>query len=319
MLGDDDGLLRGFLRSMRAVIERFEQPDIVYTNGLLFAYPGVLPGYPDGFLEPYAHGPFFGKAREPFLLDPAMARDLARQSMNFKMLFTFNMQHAIVSRQFIDRLARHGPFFQSPYPDFYAMNVAFLTARRIVVHPQATITVGISPKSFGFYYFNDQERKGVDFLNNLPDAETNRRMGNVILPGLADKTSWLIAMETILANYGKELPLRVGYARYRYLQTLYVYARWVAARRNGDARTPAFLGELEELRRKLAPWERATYLPALRLAALAAYAIPPAVRSRVVNAAFRLIGRTPDVGHRGDGRRYENMLDVFERAGPAGS
>ena len=37
-----------------------------------------------------------------------------------------------ISRRFIDSLADRGPFFQSPYPDFYATNVAFLKARRLL-------------------------------------------------------------------------------------------------------------------------------------------------------------------------------------------
>ena len=318
MLGDDDGLLRGFFRTVHGLIERFHDPDCIYTNGLLFAYPGVMQGHPDGFLEPYSHARFLKDARTPFLLDPAAARALARQSMNFKMLFTYNMQHSVVNRAFIGRLAAKGPFFQSPYPDFYATNVLFLTARSIVVNPLPLVAVGISPKSFGFYYFNDQEKKGVEFLNNLPNVETARRMAHVILPGLSDKTAWLLAMETIKVNYGSEFRLSVGYDRYRYLQVLFVYGRHLSGKRSGDPRVAEYRRELDDLKRKLKPWERALYLPTLRFAALGVQLLPRALRSRLVNGILSLVGKTPQLAPRTTGIRYENALEVYERVDPAG-
>ena len=43
MLGDDDGLLPGYIARMRGLIERFEQPELIHTGALLFTYPGVDP------------------------------------------------------------------------------------------------------------------------------------------------------------------------------------------------------------------------------------------------------------------------------------
>ena len=317
MLGDDDCLLKGFFRAMHALTEEFHGPDCIYTNALLYAYPGVMQGHPDGFLQPYGFAAFFRNAKAPFLLDRETAHGLARKSMNFKMLYTYNMQHSVVSKAFIDSLSPQGAFFQSPYPDFYATNVVFLKARSIVVNPVPLVTVGISPKSFGYYYFNDQEKKGVDFLNNLPDAETARRMEHVILPGLADKTAWLIAMETIKMNYGSELRLRVGYNRYRYLQILYIYRRYIKAKRDRDPNIAVYRRDMEEMNSKLASWEKALYLTALRIAAVGTQIVPRVIRGKLINAMLALIGKTPQLDLKKNEHRYENIIEVFDRVDPS--
>jgi hypothetical protein len=233
--------------------------------------------------------------------------------MNFKMLYTFNMQHSIVSRSFIAGLSHKGSFFQSPYPDFYATNVIMLKAKSIVINPVPLVTVGISPKSFGYYYFNDQEKKGIDFLNNLPDAATARRMEHIILPGLTDKTAWLIAMETIKVNYGRELRLQVGYNRYRYLQILYVYGRYARAVRQKDPRLTEFIQDMAELKRKLAWWEKIFYLNGLRLAAFGTKLIPGKIRQKVINRLLSIIGKTPQINLKKSEQHYDTILDVFEK------
>src|SRR6185436_12678649 len=44
MLGDDDGLLRDYFQSARRLIETFSYPELILTDALLYAYPGVVPG-----------------------------------------------------------------------------------------------------------------------------------------------------------------------------------------------------------------------------------------------------------------------------------
>ena len=316
MLGDDDCLLKGFFRTLNSLIEEFQYPDSIYTNALLYAYPGVMQGYPEGFLQPYGYAPFFRNVSKPFLLNKTMALELARDAMDFKMSYTFNMQHSVVRRTFIDRLSKNGPFFQSPYPDFYATNVILLKAETLVVNPTPMVVVGISPKSFGYYYFNDQEKKGVDFLNNLPNAETARRMEHIILPGLVDKTSWLIAMETIKINYGSELLLKVDYNRYRNLQILYVYGRFARASENKDPKLAQYRIEFCELESKLTLWEKLVFLSMLRIAAFGTRCIPISLRSRLISPILIMIGKTPQLDLQKDVRSYKNILEVFEQIDP---
>jgi len=225
MLGDDDCIMKGYFNILRDMVEKYNSPDFIYTNAFQYAYPGVMPGFPEGFLQSYGHAAFFEAAKEPFWLPKKESLEMVRQSMNFRTAFTFNMQHSLINREFINSLETKGKFFQSPYPDFYATNVMLLKAKRILICPIPLVTVGVSPKSFGFYYFNEREKEGVDFLKNLPDAESVRRLQDILLPGPDMHTSWLFAMETIKLNYGSEFDLKVNYRRYRFLQTYLQYLR----------------------------------------------------------------------------------------------
>ena len=223
MLGDDDCLMPGYFQTALRLISEYESPDCIYTKAFQYAYPGVIPGFPDGFLQ-LSYASFF-RGEKPFWLPQKIAQEQARASMDFRMTFNFNMQHSMISRKLIHSLASYGHFFQSPYPDYYASNVIFLKAPRILIYPIPIVTIGISPKSFGFYYFNDQEDSGTAFLKNIPDAEVASRIKNVILPGSNMNTSSLLAMETIKRNFGDELDLQVSYRRYRYWQLFQTYEK----------------------------------------------------------------------------------------------
>ncbi len=223
MLGDDDCLMQGYFSTLSSLIKKYDAPDFIYTSAFLYAYPGVMPGVPDGCLASYDTRKIFQFAQEPFWLEKSKALEFANDSLNFRVTFDYNMQFSLVSRALIEKLKPYGPFYQSPYPDYYASNVMMLKAERILVVPQPLVTIGISPKSFGYYYFNDAENHGNEFLNNLPDKEMVNRLKEVILPGVTMNTSWLVAMETLAVNFGIELDIRVNYDRYRLIQILAIY------------------------------------------------------------------------------------------------
>jgi hypothetical protein len=147
-----------------------------------------------------------------------MAVGMVRAAMEFRILYGFNMQHFVISRRLVDRLKPKGHFFQSPYPDYYAANVVLLAARPLLASPDPVALIGISPKSFGFYYFNDRESDGVAFLQNVADADIVERLRMEIMPGSNMNDSWLCAMETLARNFPENRGLRVRYHRYRRLQ-----------------------------------------------------------------------------------------------------
>ena len=63
------------------------------------------------------------------------------------------------------------------------MNVLMMCAERILVYPQPVVVIGISPKSFGFYFFNNREKEGVDFLNHSTTTNHRESLRNILLPG----------------------------------------------------------------------------------------------------------------------------------------
>jgi glycosyltransferase involved in cell wall biosynthesis len=217
MLGDDDGLMRGCLSRAKALVEEWDHPDAIYTEACQYAYPGVIPGHAEGFIQ-FGYNAFLQGASRPFRLPRETALDMVRASTRFRLRYGYNMQHFIFSRQLVEALRPKGPFFQSPYPDYYAANAILLAAKTVVANPTPLVMIGISPKSFGFYYFNNRESVGVAFLRNFASDAIRERLRGTLVPGSNMNDSWLYAMETLAQNFRDEVPLQVDYAHYRLLQ-----------------------------------------------------------------------------------------------------
>ncbi len=221
MLGDDDGLTKGYFTRMNELIAQ-HQPDLIFTNAHIYAYPGVVPDFPRGFLKRDASPLFRGSA--PYLLPAATAHDLARSSLRFTMAYPFNMQYSLVARPLVDRLLQKGSFYGSPYPDYYATNALFLAADRILVEPTPRVLIGVSPKSYGFYHFNNKEEEGALFLDNAPGREEAEKLRHVLLPGTRSASAWLLAMELLKERF-PERGLMVDYRRYRRIQMGNIWKR----------------------------------------------------------------------------------------------
>lgn len=309
MLGDDDCLMQGYFSELSKVIEEHNAPDLLYTSAFLYAYPGVMPGIPDGFLRSYSQGKMFRSAHEPFWLDKSEAIELAHQSINFKMRFDYNMQFSLVKRKLIQKLERQGEFYQSPYPDYYASNAMMLKAERILVVPYPLVTIGISPKSFGFYYFNNSESKGNAFLKNLPDPEMVARLQKIILPGTDMNTSWLLSMETLANNFADEYDIRVNYQRYRMLQICAVFAG-VILDKSGTEQI------VKELRSKMTTLERVLFDIPLSIIAKISVFLPKNFRNLISNQIIVMTGShlrfsSPEING-----TFKTILDVFEKIPP---
>jgi len=297
MLGDDDGVLPGYVTHMKALIDRFEHPDLVYTGALLFTYPGVDPDCPAGFLAGNTHGEFFADAREPFVLDHELAIAAVRRSLDFRLAFNFNMQLSLVSRRLIAEMRPQGDFYQSAFPDFYASCAAMLSARRIVADPGERVVIGVTPKSYGFFHLNHKESEGRAFLSGATD-------GPAQLPGTNINEGWLKAMEAVEANYGARFGIRVNRRRYRLVQASNVYTRHL----HGGASA----AEVAALEASLPLGERLVLRAANRVARLARRAIP---RRAWTALTQRFVGQHPSNWDpwREEGR-YADLLEVTERA-----
>lgn len=307
MLGDDDGLMRGHLRTMARLIEQYDAPDVIYTGAYIFAYPGVLPEHPEGYLRRNCN-PIFG-SQDPFWLPPARGRALAEQALRLRMPVTFNMQHSVISRRFIDSLAAKGPYFQSPYPDFYATNVAFLKSDRVLVFQRPMVTIGITPRSYGFFHFNKDEAGGMAFLKNAPDAASAERLAHVILPGNKNNTSWLLAMVALEANYGKETGIRVNYRRYRQLQLINAYKNYYLDRRLSSS-------EFGEVTRRMHLSERLLYGAPMRVLFSVLRIVPSTVQQAIAARLRTAIGQYSGLGAVERDRALRSVLDVFECVDP---
>ncbi|MHB8590008.1 MAG: glycosyltransferase family 2 protein [Candidatus Dormibacteraceae bacterium] len=303
MLGDDDGLMKGYFTRARYLIAKFGSPDLIYSSGYLYAYPGVLPKYPDGILHHYRNATFLQAGREPFLFSHQSAMKLVHDSLDFKMKFTYNMQYSLFARSLVEDMLRDGPFFQSPFPDYYATNVMFMKAKRILIDPEPTVAVGITPKSYGFFLFNNREGEGVEFLNSpgaLSDMSPN---GRPMLPGSNMNNSWLLAMEAMAQNYG----LKLNYGRYRRLQILTMLRSRIEGHLPDE--------EYRMFWTRIRPVERAIYGPGLSVISWVLRRLRGKSRllfRRLVGASARWFRASNEWLPPAETRSYGNMLEVFE-------
>ncbi len=297
MLGDDDCLLKGYFRRLAALVESFRRPDFVYTDALQYAYPGVIPGQRQGFVQ-IGYTGFIGGAAEPFVLAPERARRAVAESMRFRVTFGYNMQHFLVARRMIERLARAGPFFQSPYPDYYAANVLLLKAERALVVPRPMVAIGISARSFGYYYFNRREEEGTRLLNNPLGGEEADALAGVLLPGSAMNSSWLAAMEAIRRNFPEEAGLAVDRRRYRFLQIVWI------GRNRGLRGVREVWGRLSARERLTVAW--------LALLLCAVRALPGRLREAAYARLRDALGAYPRFDARRRDVPWRNILEVFE-------
>jgi glycosyltransferase involved in cell wall biosynthesis len=223
MLGDDDGLIKGSLSHLSKIIAEHDNPDLIYCDVVQFAYPNVFPFEKASFVQ-RANSHFFnGLKTEPFYIEQKEALEYVSESLEFRIPFQYNMQHFVISRSTYELLKRSGPFFDSPYPDYFAANALFALVGRILAVPEPLVYVGISPKSFGFYFLNSLESDGNKVLNNELQGELKAALERVSLPGLKMNTSWLAAMYLVKKRLNLQLPLKVW--RYRLVQFMTSFDR----------------------------------------------------------------------------------------------
>jgi glycosyltransferase involved in cell wall biosynthesis len=303
MLGDDDGLLPGFFRKTEDVLAEFLEPDVVYSRALLLAYPNVMPGQEPGYVHAMGCAAFFDELVEPRELEPEVAHELVRASMELRLRFDFNMQLFTVKRSTVEALRRQGRFFHSPFPDYYAANLLFLRSRRIVIHPDPLTVVGITPKSYGFFHFNRRESEGAEFLRNASPAR-GRELMDVLLPGSRMNTCWLLAMETLAELDAEAVGLTPSRGRYRLVQV----ADSLSRRFIEESLSPS---ESRELVHALRPWERAAY----RVVAASFFLLARFRRLRpgLSWVLQRSLGQYPSVLPTIRAGEYESVIDLFER------
>jgi len=225
MLGDDDALAPDSLRRFAEIIEHFHQPDVVYVMAYHYAYPGVFPHVPQGYFFEVNNSPLFNLNDKPYELDRGRARQLGEDGLHFRHNVSFNAQHFIWRRDYIASGSGVLPFFQSPYPDYFACFVTFLTAARIVVMPRPAIIIGISKQSFGFYYVNEQEKEGFKQFLGSEDgvdilASNNKKVRAALrAEGSGHYRNWLLAALTAERALGSSSNAKVDLARYNKMQT----------------------------------------------------------------------------------------------------
>ena len=225
MLGDDDALAPGFFKRMRDTLAKFGEPDVVYFPAFHYAYPDVVPDHPAGFLWRVDNSVLFRSEISRRRLAASESRRLGEMALSFRHHVSFNAQHFLYSRRWINQVSHQSEFYKTNYPDYYVAFFTFLLSPNLVVDQKPAVIIGISPKSYGFYHLNGKFEEGaaqflaegvegLDLARQSPAA-----MAALELPGSAHTRKWLVAALAASQAPGVGRP-RVDLRRYRRIQAV---------------------------------------------------------------------------------------------------
>ncbi|HAT52625.1 MAG TPA: hypothetical protein DCS80_05050 [Betaproteobacteria bacterium] len=202
MMGDDDFLLPGYFVRMAQIIEKYEQPDCVLHNGYSYVAPNSI-GQNEHAFYSRAHFSFAPDLTREGVMSLDQRSSIVHDMFRFKVRIPLNMQTTLVRR---DKL----PKFQPPFPDHYALNSLLLTADKWVFSPEKLLVVGVSPKSFGHYFYSSKYKSGLAYLGVNPDFP-GMLPGSDLINGMQ---MWLNLLKQNLGDKLKGIEVdRGGYVR----------------------------------------------------------------------------------------------------------
>lgn len=304
MLGDDDGLMPKYFSSILQAFKVCPSPDYVYAGGYFFAYPGAVQDEPTGYFRVDKNLHFIGD--KPYWLEPKVARKIVAGYLDFKMPIASNMQFSLISKRLIQKLSMDGPFFRSPFPDFYATPLLFLESNATLIYPKPLVIVGITPKSYGTFHFASQSSSGTNFLQNEDVLKTASLTFPNLLPGTPYYDSWYLAMNELQKKCKARLYIHLNLRRYRFLQIIHVYKGHYFNRQLSKA-------EIYKLNSKMTLVEKLVYGMSLPTFFLLLRLIPGGIRGQVVALLRRMLGQHAiQVDSNHPHSEYSNLLDVYE-------
>jgi glycosyltransferase involved in cell wall biosynthesis len=306
LLGDDDGLVPDYFRRLQEIVERFDRPELIYTNLYQFMHPGVAPWAPEGYVSDLKYAFFFGDRSEPFVLSEVEAFQAVSGSLHLRRNFTYNSQAFSFSRALLSRISNEGRVYLSPFPDYYIANVAIALSRSTIIVPAPLAIAGVSKASFGFTLFNGLEGLGASMLNTkLREDPVHREIDQKLLPGPAYQINYAVTMEYVARATQDVYHERVDFGRHRRLQIISALQH----PDHGSSKDTVW----PDLRRRLSPSEGAWADAVEELMALRAKESHPIIVSRVIPDllhtvspyAFEPVQRYCDRG------TYSRLPDVY--------
>ncbi len=195
MMGDDDYLLPGALRRFDEVLARHGEPDCVLYNGYSYVSPNAISDNAASYWaqEHYHYGPDFG---EEAVLERTHRLGIVSDMFRFRQRIPLNMQTMLFARRAFEK--EGGSVFRAPFPDHYLLNALLIAADKWIFLPERLVVVGVSPKSFGHYFYSQNAGAGLAYLGistHFPGALP----GSELLNGMC---AWLLDLK---ACYPAEL------------------------------------------------------------------------------------------------------------------
>lgn len=195
MMGDDDYLLPGALQRLDEALARHDNPDCILYNGYSYVAPNAIADNPASYWaqQHFRYGPDFDKES---VLNRSQRLGIVRDAYRFTQRIPLNMQTTLFARRAIKQECND--VFKAPFPDHYLLNALLIAADKWVYLPERLVVVGVSPKSFGHYFYSQNAEAGLSYLGistHFPGALP----GSELLNGMC---VWLLDLK---AHYAKQL------------------------------------------------------------------------------------------------------------------
>lgn len=172
-IGDDDGILKNGLKTLRHIIKKYNNPDVVNWRHISYYWPDSTSGGDKGILK-FSENNFFGELK---IKDPQQTlAGLAHASItNYKE--GGNLYHGCVSMKVIERVKeKTGMYFCGNVPDVYS-GFANLAKANSIIWVRNPITIGgESKKSSGAAVLSNKkltadQKKIANSFNDLAKSD----------------------------------------------------------------------------------------------------------------------------------------------------
>lgn len=161
MMGDDDYLLPGALLTLDETLSKHAAPDCILFNGYSFVTPNAISGNHCSYWAPEHHH-YSTDFNQESVLTYSHRMEIVRDMFRFKQRIPLNMQTTLFARRVIEREC--GGVFRAPFPDHYLLNAMLIAAKKWIYLPKRLVVVGVSPKSFGHFFYSQTAGEGLSYL-----------------------------------------------------------------------------------------------------------------------------------------------------------
>ncbi len=161
MLGDDDALLPDALSILLRRIQEYNMPELVVFYAYTFTQPDVDTNNPWGSV--IKHNPVIKQCEDSGYISRSDREKKVIECCQFENRFTHNMQYFCYSRLLCEKIKQYGDFYEPPYPDYYTSCMMLILSEQVVAISESIAVIGVTPKSYGCYYLNNNEKEGMEF------------------------------------------------------------------------------------------------------------------------------------------------------------
>lgn len=232
MLGDDDILLQNYFCLIIKLIQDYNQPELIYTKSYIYVYPKtILSSSPlSSYFRPFDE--YVDLSNKPYFFSRSECLNIVQKTINFHGPLPSNMQHMCIKNSLIERTKKKGVFFHSPYPDFYAMPVLFLNAKEVLRYPKEALVVGVTPKSHGYYFFNDKDKEGSKYLNIEQELSSIKSLKNILIPFRNNNmTNYSLGAYEMVVTHFPTNSLKINYSFYRKIASRLILQQYLNDKR----------------------------------------------------------------------------------------